>query len=459
MLQKKPQNRKRKTRRIPAAKGKANAQDIHSSRMKLASLSGLILGSLVCAALFHFDTWLPTTSPIQLTVTSQVAPGELTGEETQQGEDEEGTPQLRGPERVIDVSQIHPALGKVVDNQHVQDLPENHSVTFTVNPRVQARAEKILSDNDVPYGAVVALDPRNGKIIAFADYQSELGLHTGFALEASQPAASVFKVISTAALMEKAGISPKETVCYHGGKRGISKRELIPNAKRDSICRNLGDALAHSSNVVFARLADKHLSPESLTDAGNRFGFNSPIPFLWTVEESRLALPQDRVEFAGSAAGFHHSYMSPLHGAMLTAAVANGGSIPFPHLVERIERDGMEIYSAEALTIGDAIAESTGKQLAEMMTRTTTKGTAAKYFNKRHRVLNDIKVAGKTGSLSSTIGGKRRHNSWFVAFAPADNPQIALAALVVNDPKWRIKSTFLGREILEEFFISQKGQK
>ena len=261
--------------------------------MKLASVSGLLLGSLVCAALFHFDTWIPTGAPIQLTVPSQVSPtalleGDGTAEKT-----EADAPQMRGPERVIDVSQIHPALGKVVNNQHVQELPENHAVTFTVNPRVQARAEKILADNDVPYGAVVALDPKTGKIIAFADYQSELGLHTGFALEATQPAASVFKVISTAALMEQAGVSPKKTVCYHGGKRGISKRELVPNAKRDSICRNLGDALAHSSNVVFARLADKHLSPESLTAAGNRFGFNSPIPFLWTCLLYTSPSPRD----------------------------------------------------------------------------------------------------------------------------------------------------------------------
>ena len=126
-----------------------------------------------------------------------------------------------------------------------------------------------------------------------------------------------------------------------------------------------------------------------------------------------------------------------------------------PHLVERIEREGIEIYSAETKNIGKAISESTARELTKMMTKTTAKGTGAKYFNKRHKILKGIDVAGKTGSLSSTIGGKRRHNSWFVAYAPADDPEIALAALVVNDPKWRIKGTYLGREVLEAYFLNK----
>ena len=91
-----------------------------------------------------------------------------------------------------------------------------------------------------------------------------------------------------------------------------------------------------------------------------------------------------------------------------------------------------------------------------MLTTTTTEGTARRYFRNVDPVIKGMKVAGKTGSLSSSTGGKRRHNSWFVGFAPAEDPEIAVAALVVNDPKWRIKATYLAREIIEEHFKSQQ---
>ena len=454
MLERRVQNRKRKNH-VHKEKRERSPKNVHISRMKTAALFGLLLGGLVCYGLVEIQPILPQMGPIRLTVQPSV---ETTDDVTPDSQKEESVKNpLRGPERVIDVSTIHPALGKVINNRFVQELPENHEVTFTINARVQARAEKILSENNVPFGALVAIDPRDGRIIAMVDYEAKQGLHTGFALEAQQPAASVFKVISTAALMEHAGISPQEKVCYHGGKSGVSKANLTPNKRLDTLCRSLSDALAHSSNVVFARLADRHLDPQSLTTWGNRFGFNQEIPFLWDVEPSLLQLPSERVAFAGSAAGFHHSYISPLHGALLTAAIGNGGVLPVPHLVDEVKRDGFKIYSAEPSQFGTALADATGKNIAKMMTKTTKSGTAAKYFNKKHRILRGIDVAAKTGSLSSTTGGKRRHNSWFVAFAPAENPRIALAALVVNDPAWKIKGTFLGREILEEFFLSEKA--
>ncbi len=90
-----------------------------------------------------------------------------------------------------------------------------------------------------------------------------------------------------------------------------------------------------------------------------------------------------------------------------------------------------------------------------MMVATTEIGTARSYFSKRARSLKGIRVGAKTGSLSAKdYNGERHHFSWWVGFAPAENPQIAVAALIVNVGKWRIKSTYLAREVLETYFAS-----
>ena len=88
-----------------------------------------------------------------------------------------------------------------------------------------------------------------------------------------------------------------------------------------------------------------------------------------------------------------------------------------------------------------------------MMTETVARGTARSAFHdpKGQPFLPGITVAGKTGSLSSD--SPYRAYSWFIGFAPEDKPRIALAALVVNTPKWRIKSSFLAREALRSYLM------
>ena len=110
--------------------------------------------------------------------------------------------------------------------------------------------------------------------------------------------------------------------------------------------------------------------------------------------------------------------------------------------------------------LGRSVTEKTARTLAGMMVNTTESGTAGAYFRKRSRSLHGIDVAGKTGSLSARGQGNERHFfSWFVGFAPAKDPKIAVAALVVNIGPWRIKSSYLARETLEMFFANAKKSK
>ena len=101
--------------------------------------------------------------------------------------------------------------------------------------------------------------------------------------------------------------------------------------------------------------------------------------------------------------------------------------------------------------------ERTAQVLTDMMIHTTGTGTAGPYFRKRGKPLVGIRVAAKTGTLSAKAEDGTRHRfSWWVGFAPAENPQIAVSAMVVNVGAWRIKSSYLAREVLEEYFDTVK---
>lgn len=166
-----------------------------------------------------------------------------------------------------------------------------------------------------------------------------------------------------------------------------------------------------------------------------------------------MDVPEDRNEFARMAAGFYHANMSPIHGAMLAAAVANGGILFQPQVVSSISSaDGTGIFALKPRKMGRAVSSSTAGKLTRMMLETTSHGTAAKYFRKSTKAMSGVAVAGKTGSLSRGKGDSARNYSWFVGFAPADKPVIAVASLVVNGPKWKVKGPAIAKQALDTYF-------
>jgi len=444
-----PRNRRHPTRKRRSF-GLNLGSFAHKLRLAATGIVALTVGSLLCLAIFPdvFDE-NAGPGPVPLAVPYAEERSERKSVEPEPG-------RIAGPSRVVDVSELRPAEAEIQGSRLIQTLPAGQEVTYTLNPALQLRATQILSHNDVPFGAAVAIDPRDGRVLAMVDHRQGHEDGGGFVLQSTQPAASIFKIVTSAALMELKGIRPTDRFCYHGGSGGITAALLKPSPKQDTGCRTLAEAFGHSTNVIYGRLADQHLTPDALQEWAGRFAFNTRIPFLWETGTSRVDLPHERLRFAQSAAGFHHTHMSPLHGAMIAAAIGNQGRMMRPRIVERVTQDSMVLYQMEPDTLRVSVGPDTAQKLTSMLTTTTRVGTARRYFQKAHPVLKGMAVAAKTGSLSSTTGGKRRHNSWFVAFAPAENPEIAVAVLVVNDPKWRIKATYLGRELLEEHFLSKQ---
>jgi cell division protein FtsI/penicillin-binding protein 2 len=317
---------------------------------------------------------------------------------------------------------------------------------LTLDPRLQARLERTLAHSAAPYAATVLLDPRTGRVLAMAEYsKAEPERTDGLALRPISPAASVFKIVTAAALLEQ-GYSPDEPVCYHGGLHRLQPRLLENDPRRDRACLPLTAAFGHSANVVFAKLADRGLTPGLLEAEAERFLFNAPIPFAAAVEPSRAVIPTDRFGLANTAAGFGEVRLSALHAALLAAVVANRGVLVPPWVVELVE-GGDGPPALEPVRIVD---ERVAEQLAAMMRETVARGTAARSFARPPRELRGVAVAGKTGSLHEQR--PFRDHTWFVGYAPAEAPQVVVATVVVNGPIWRVRAPWVAREALAAYF-------
>ena len=316
---------------------------------------------------------------------------------------------------------------------------------LTIHPILQKKLTDILRNQAVAYGAVAAVEPSTGRVLALAEHSRDRPGLRGLCVRAVYPAASIFKIVTGAALLES-GIPKEERTCYHGGKRRLNEKLLVDDSRRDGRCLDLGMAIAKSGNVVFAKLASKYLDSPTLREITERLGFNSSLGFSTPIDVSVARIPDTDFGLALAAAGFGEVTLSPLHGALLAAAVGNRGLWTSPVLFE-----------GDTPKTHRVLDEFVADTLSTMLETTVTEGTARRAFHERGRyVLGSIRAAGKTGSLSEYK--PFRDFSWFVGYAPKDNPQIAVAAVVVNGTIWRIRAPWLGREALRIYLEAQRAQ-
>ncbi len=306
--------------------------------------------------------------------------------------------------------------------------------TLTVDPALQDRLTAIMKSYQTPYAAVAVIEPATGRVLALAEHsEANPGLR-GLPLKAAFPAASIFKVVTAGALLEK-GVKAEDTACSFGGMRRLNAKHL-EDTPRDNECFTLAQALGFSANAVFAKMTVNHLDRDGLVDAAERFGFNRAFEFAMPLEPSLASVPEDRFGFGETGAGFGDVFLSPLHGALLAAVPANGGLLRAPVIFE----DDAQALPEPVRVVDEEVALALG----EMLEETVTRGTARRVF--RERGFRVDGAVGKTGSLADRK--PFRDYSWFVGYAPKNAPRVAVAAVIVNDPKWRIRGTWLGREAL-----------
>ena len=345
---------------------------------------------------------------------------------------------------------------------YVAATEDGGHVELTIDPHLQESAEEVLRAFQIPYGGAVVLSIPDGRVLAMVG-RSAIDRRLGpseLALQAWAPAASVFKVVSAAALVSEGGVTAETRTCYHGGVSSILPDNLIDMPIIDRRCDTLAYGLGKSKNAILAKLANRHLTVAQLTRVGHAFGFGETIPFDVPLEPSHLDVPVDSLEFARTAAGFWHSTLSPMHGALLAAAIANHGEMPSPTLISRAyDANGRELPPAP-LTAANGphrvVGMDAAREVGHMMELTTRIGTAKGAFRDKqgHRYLS-VEVAGKTGTLSAQTDKGYLGYSWFVGYAPADRPTIAFAVALGNQPQWRIKASYVAKRIVTEYLASR----
>lgn len=355
------------------------------------------------------------------------------------------------------LSGFDPLDTRVEGDQVVSDLPGGNKAILSIDLGLQDHLVRELGTYEVPYAAVVAIDPTTGRVLAYVSHSSANPNAGDLVRDPTPPTASVFKLVSAAALVDH-GVTLDETVCYHGGSSRLTQADLV-DSDLDRTCATLPDAVGSSINTVFAKLALRHLDSPSLGRYASAFGFGHSIPFDVPTRPSPSEVPDrnaDPLEFARTSAGFWHMHMSPLHGALIAATFANHGVMMRPTIVDRVvDPTGTELLAQRPETFRRVIGAHTADLVAQMMERTTTEGTGRRSFYDRsgRPFLPGIRVAGKTGTLSAT--DPYRGYTWWVGFAPIDAPRIAVASLVVNRPEWRIKASYVAREALRFYLVER----
>ena len=331
---------------------------------------------------------------------------------------------------------------------------------LTLDSDLQRTATMLLATRHLPEAAVVLMDVATGRLLVYASHV-ESAPPRDLCAEATAPSASVFKIVTAAALVEDAGLVPETRQCYQGGEQRISALDLVEDPQRDHWCTTLAGALGRSINTVFARLAKEHLSAEQLESMAHRFGYGELLPFDVPVQPSAARVPSDPLEFARTAAGFWNSTLSPLLAAEISATIARGGESVRPSVVDKVVSGaGSTLWTApDSAPSTRIIAKDTADKVASMMEHTVSEGTSWRAFHDPHRAafLPGLGVAGKTGTL--TDGDAHRYYTWFTGFAPSRPAQgvaeVAVAVLVVNGPTWQVKANVVARDVLRAYFASR----
>lgn len=340
---------------------------------------------------------------------------------------------------------------------------EQLQVHFTLDKDLQKKIESLYDRYDPAFAAFVAMDPDTGKILALVDHSQD-GHEGNLALKSSYPAASVFKVVTSAAALGEGKIRPNSRFPVNGRFSTLYKSNLRDTVNRWTRYITIEEAFAKSVNTVFGKIAMTRVGPQTMQKYANGFGFNQHLDFDMPIDMGAAIIPVgDEFGLAESGSGYtRRQTLNPIQGAMIAAGVINGGRIPAPLLVESVKRsDGTSAYQAEANPdLFKPIDKETAKSLSLIMEHTITQGTARKEFRdyNHHPVLSNLFIGAKTGSLSGLNPAGRY--DWFVGFAQSSaNPKrkIVFASMIVNRKYWRVKSSHIAREAIIEYFANKQG--
>lgn len=312
--------------------------------------------------------------------------------------------------------------------------------TLGIDPELQAGLEEILARARPLAGAAVITDVASGQVLAAAEIGTKVAGE--LLLEPGAPAASLFKLVTTAALYERGGVKPSDRICTKGGLRDIGEEHLTPAAGPGTVCAPFSHALAVSRNAAYAQLSTEKLMREDLLAVAEGLGFNQALPLDVAGHVGSLSVPFNDLEFARTAAGFENSRLSVFGAARLALTIASLGAPPAMHFAE-LEPGGERARLLSTVT---------ARRLRRSMEITVQSGTARDAFldESGRNYLGYLQVAGKTGTLKPHRGGPT--SSWFVGFAPSEKPAIAISVLHQISDHWHQKAPTTARDLFRLYF-------
>lgn len=332
------------------------------------------------------------------------------------------------------------------------------NLQLTIRPRVQQLAQRLLGNR---CGAVVALNPHTGAIYAMASsptydpnlIESQGGyakvLHIRGACQGASALynratqglftpGSTFKIVTAAAALDTGAFTPSSSFfdpgyCTEYGKRVSNAGNPDQRGPESFGHVDLAQGFQHSINSVFCNVG-KQLGAKTIVDYAKKFGFyrippletpaNERLPSgTYTQTTHRLTDDASKMDPGRLAFGQWTMEATPLQMAMVAATVANDGVVPRPYLVQKIVGpDGSTIKNTRPHSLGRAIKTETAAELTQMMASVVQGGTGTA------AQIPGIQVAGKTGTAET--GLNHVYTAWFVCFAPAEDPQVAVAVVL-----------------------------
>jgi penicillin-binding protein A len=333
--------------------------------------------------------------------------------------------------------------------------PKGGSVQLTLDSAAQDAAyaglEALPGDAQA---AVVALEPSSGRILAMASSPSydpnQMASHDfgavadtarrlgneesqpllNRAIQTTLPPGSTFKIVTAAAALES-GNYPDSQALVPGGPTYQLPLTSGPSGVVDNGGRACGtdripmiQAMEQSCNTSFAPLADE-LGADAMRQQAEAFGWNSKyLEDLPLQAESAYPADMDAAQTALAGFGQGNVTATPLQMAMVVAGVANGGNVMRPYVVDEVRSPELDILDkTDPQVLSRAVSASTAEELKEMLVSTVANGTASP------AAIPGVDVAGKTGTAESGRADIPPY-AWFVSFAPADDPQIAVAVMI-----------------------------
>lgn len=371
--------------------------------------------------------------------------------------------------------------GEVVEVIREYLARPSRSIYTTIDLDLQRAAEEALGDKT---GAIVALDPHSGEILAMVSHPTFDPNHLIQGLEASEwqallgdpgrpllnratqgayPTGSVFKIVTATAALKGAGFAPSTTIHCTGAWRAPWGRVYTDWAAHGDM--DFRWAIIRSCDFFFFEMGLRlnNIDPWLLPDFGHKLGFGEPTGI--EVDETEGLVPDPawkEVGFTGVgnpfwvpgdavnlAVGQGDLLATPLQVANMMAAIANGGTLYRPHLVLRLgatPRDEEEVFKPEE--IGKLPLSSEHLQLIQEALREVAmnpRGTA--YYTFKDSLLP---VAGKTGTAEVPSGNP---HAWFAGYAPADDPQIAVAVVVEHGGEGSVAAAPILRKVVEAYLL------